>query len=103
LAIKWGVLIGTLLLIACSHQVKTGVITDKQFFPAHDDFSMMPIITCSGTPAICSTMLIPQYNYVPDGYQFTLKNCDETEKCKKGTIWVTKENYDSAKLGDTVR
>ena len=85
-------LLCVLLLTGCEKTLNAGVITGKQFSPAHRSYNPM-IMRVSG-----HTRIIPRWMNHPDKWFINVKDGEDTD------CWsVSKEYYESVEVGQYVQ
>lgn len=108
-AVKIGAVVSALALTSCgsSEMMTEGNITGKIHEPESTWASTMPVPIMNCNAQFCSTSIIimPYIETDDEDWIFTLKDCktnteNNKEECKTGAAYVTKQVYDSYKVGD---
>lgn len=72
-----GVMILGASIVGCGSPTPppTGIVTSKEFTPAHIDMVMMPMVT-PGPNGTCTTTVVPMYFSEPDRWMLTVEPYD---------------------------
>ena len=95
-----GALICILLVVSlcgCSHAITEGEVYKKEYREAHTQVMFLPLIISNGKTK--STKMIPYLVHYPDRYVIFIKAYQDKE-WKTEDFYVSKEVYDSIKIGD---
>lgn len=81
----------------CEKQITQGEVIDKNFYPAHTVYRLIPIITSNGKTS--TTYFIPYVYRYPDTYKITISGLDKNGKAKTATYRFTKGVFEAVPLG----
>lgn len=81
----------------CEKRITQGEVIDKIFSPAHNVYSLVPIVTSNGKTS--TTYFIPYVYHYPDTYKITISGPDKNGKAKTATYRVTKDVFEAVPLG----
>lgn len=85
-------------LVGCSEDEPCeGIVVKKEFLQEHTDVRFQATVIYNGSS--CTTMLIPYTYHYPDRWKVTVRWYENEEKHER-EIYVTKECYETVKLGD---
>lgn len=85
-------LIVCLLVTGCGSPITSGEVVSKEFVPEHEEY----------TPdqKIGDITIYGGWDTIPDAWYITIQKKDEDGEVKTRTFHVTKELFDSLKVGD---
>ena len=83
-------IIGILTLTGCASKISSGEVYQKEFKEAHNEVSIIPVITSNGKTTY--TRMIPYIYYYPDRYIIYIKKFEDNE-WKTASYYTTKEVY----------
>ena len=95
-----GALICLLLVVSlcgCSNEITEGEVYEKEYREAHTTVMMLPLVISNGKTT--KTTMIPFLVHYPDRYIIFIKAYQD-EEWKTEDFYVSKEVYDSIKIGD---
>ena len=95
-----GALICLLLVVSlcgCSNEITEGEVYEKEYREAHTTVMMLPLVISNGKTT--KTTMIPFLVHYPDRYVIFIKAYQD-EEWKTEDFYVSKEVYDSIKIGD---
>ena len=95
-----GALIFLLLVVSlcgCSNEITEGEVYEKEYREAHTTVMMLPLVISNGKTT--KTTMIPYLVHYPDRYVIFIKAYQDDE-WKTEDFYVSKEVYDSIKIGD---
>ena len=95
-----GALICILLVISlcgCSNAITEGEVCKKEYREAYTQVMVLPLIMSNGKTT--STIMVPYFVHYPDRYVIFIKAYQD-EEWKTEDFYVSKEVYDSIKIGD---
>ena len=95
-----GALICLLLVVClcgCSNEITEGEVYEKEYREAHTTVMMLPLVISNGKTT--KTTMIPFLVHYPDRYVIFIKAYQD-EEWKTEDFYVSKEVYDSIKIGD---
>ena len=95
-----GALICILLVVSlcgCSNAIAEGEVYKKEYREAHTQVMFLPLIISNGKTT--STIMVPYFLHYPDRYVIFIKAYQDKE-WKTEDFYVSKEVYDSIKIGD---
>ena len=95
-----GALICLLLVVSlcgCSSVIIEGEVYEKEYREAYTQVMVLPLVISNGKTT--STIMIPYFVHYPDRYVIFIKAYQD-EEWKTEDFYVSKEVYDSIKIGD---